>query len=96
MKLIDRYLNRYYSDRLLAAIEAELIMEFNADYRVIECGDKVTIQSKIGDLNEKFYTPIYSYDKDAALNILCDWNSASDHLFQKYKELIDSQRKTIL
>lgn len=97
MKLIDGYLDSYYSSNLIKALGDFLTMEFNADFFIEYNSDKqVTIMSKIRKLADNFYTPIYSFREADAVVILSNLSEAKRHLERKYKELIKFQRGTIL
>ena len=97
MKLIDGYLDSYYSSKLIKALGDFLTMEFNADFLIESNGDGwVIIMSKMRKLADKFYTSIYSFREADAVVILSNLSEAKRHLERKYKELIKFQRETIL
>ena len=96
MKLVDKYLDEYYSGKLLRALEACLIMKFNAPCRFVEDKGRASIESKLKGLEDIYYIPIYTFNKSDAFAILCNLEEAETHLCRRYKEAADTQRRTVL
>lgn len=93
MKIIDKYLDNYYAFKLAENIRWHLVLVCNADCKVEKIsGEHWAILSKRRNLNERFYTEVYSFSSASALELLCDLEGVQKFVRSRWSALMDRQK----
>lgn len=92
MKILDRYLDRYYAVKLGEAIKTHLIVNYFADCRLAYCKDSIKIQAKRRKLNDQFYTSIFTIFYEYALFDCADIRRTQETVKNAYFRLMKQQK----
>lgn len=88
MKIIDKYLDNYYSKKLEKYIYSELL-EWFIDNKFIYNDNHIQLLIKLPEYNDKQYQEILTFYKEEAIIHLCNQNELKKILKERIKNYFD-------
>ena len=79
MKLIEKLLDKYYSNKLKQIVKQELI-KWYLDYQFVELNRGIYLEVKKPEYNATQYKLIWSFNKDESLYYVCNYKQLKNDI----------------